>query len=161
MILLVSTLCALAVAHDPDRAWIVAEAVSGRIAPPLPRKPDAEGLALPSLIARAILAAAKRQIGVTFSSDPSHVALAFPGGDVPPESGVCSDGVIRAAREGLRIDLQPAVNREMSRAFAAYPALWVLIRPDPDIDHRPVPNLQTLPTRAGAVCLRFHLGRNN
>ncbi len=38
----------------------------------------------------------------------------------------------------------------MKADFAAYPALWGLTRTDRNIDHRRVPNLATLFTRAGA-----------
>lgn len=36
------------------------------------------------------------------------------------------------------------------RHFSAYPANWELRRPDRNIDHRRVPNLQTFLKRAGA-----------
>ena len=39
----------------------------------------------------------------------------------------------------------------MRRDFSAYPPLWGLKRPDRNIDHRRVPNLQTFFKRAGAV----------
>jgi len=42
------------------------------------------------------------------------------------------------------------VNRDMKADFAAYPALWGLSRPDRNIDHRRVPNLQALLSRIGA-----------
>jgi len=38
----------------------------------------------------------------------------------------------------------------MKRSFAAYPKLWGLARPDANIDHRRVPNLQTYFRRRGA-----------
>jgi uncharacterized protein YijF (DUF1287 family) len=37
----------------------------------------------------------------------------------------------------------------MTRAFPAYPRLWGLTRPDPNIDHRRVPNLQAYFKRHG------------
>jgi Domain of unknown function (DUF1287) len=67
---------------------------------------------------------------------------------VPPESGVCSDVVVRAYRRP-GIDLQRLVNDDMRRPFAAYPQLWGLNHPDPNIDHRPVANLATFFTRRG------------
>lgn len=42
------------------------------------------------------------------------------------------------------------VHEDMRRAFAAYPRLWGLTRPDPNIDHRRVPNLQVFLRRRGA-----------
>ena len=45
-----------------------------------------------------VVAEARRQIGVTTVYDPSYVGLAYPGGDVPADRGVCTDVVIRALR---------------------------------------------------------------
>ena len=87
---------------------------------------------------------------MTVVYDPSYAALAFPGGDIPRDRGVCTDVVIRALRDGWGIDLQLAVNRDMTANFAAYPAFWGLTRPDRNIDHRRVPNLATLLSRIGA-----------
>lgn len=105
------------------------------------------GAADPSQLARV----ARDQVGVTVVYDPSYARLAFPGGDVPRDRGVCTDVVIRALRDGWAIDLQLAVNRDMRADFAAYPPLWGHRRPDRNIDHRRVPNLETLLTRAGAA----------
>lgn len=68
-----------------------------------------------------------------------------------PSGGGCTDVVIRAFRSGWGIDLQRVVNRDMARDFAAYPALWGLTTTDRSIDHRRVPNLQAMLTRAGAA----------
>jgi uncharacterized protein YijF (DUF1287 family) len=38
----------------------------------------------------------------------------------------------------------------MSAAFSAYPSLWGLRQPDPNIDHRRVPNLQAFLRRRDA-----------
>ena len=98
----------------------------------------------------ALIAAARDQVGVTRIYDPSYVGLGFPGGDVDRARGVCTDVLIRALRDGWGIDLQLAVNRDMKANFAAYPKLWGLTTTDRNIDHRRVPNLQTLLKRAGA-----------
>ena len=97
-----------------------------------------------------LTAAARDQVGVTVTYDPAYVALEFPGGDIPRDRGVCTDVVIRALRDAWGIDLQLAVNRDMKAAFDAYPALWGLTTTDRNIDHRRVPNLQTLFARIGA-----------
>lgn len=102
------------------------------------------------LWAQKLIDAAKRQIGVTVSYDPAYRKLSYPSGDVPRESGVCTDVVIRAYRDALNVDLQERVNRDMKRAFGAYPANWGLKRPDPNIDHRRVPNLRVFFKRNGA-----------
>jgi uncharacterized protein YijF (DUF1287 family) len=100
--------------------------------------------------AAALIAAARRQIGVTRAYDPAYSVLPFPGGDVPRVMGVCTDVVIRAYRDALGIDLQVEVHRDMARTFSAYPRNWGLKRPDRNIDHRRVPNLARFWERAGA-----------
>lgn len=91
--------------------------------------------------------AARRQIGVTTAYDGTYVALAYPNGDLPMERGVCTDVVIRACRVAFALDLQQAVHEDMKRHFSRYPANWGLKRPDRNIDHRRVPNLQVYFTR--------------
>jgi uncharacterized protein YijF (DUF1287 family) len=93
--------------------------------------------------------AARAQIGVTVRYDPAYVQLAFPGGDVPADRGVCTDVVIRAYRATHGFDLQQAVNADMQAHFSAYPRQWGLRRPDRNIDHRRVPNLQVFFQRKG------------
>lgn len=87
-----------------------------------------------------IARAAQAQIGVTTGYDPGYVSLAYPGGDVPAHTGVCTDVVVRAVR-GVGIDLQKEVHEDMRADFAAYPQNWGLKKPDRNIDHRRVPNL--------------------
>ena len=94
--------------------------------------------------------AAEAQIGRTVIYDPAYVKIGYPGGDVPDDRGVCTDVVIRAYRGGLGFDLQKAVHEDMAAHFLSYPQHWGLSRPDPNIDHRRVPNLQTFFTRKGA-----------
>jgi uncharacterized protein len=97
-----------------------------------------------------LIAAARRQIGVTLTYDPAYTRLGFPGGDVPRAKGVCTDVVIRAYRDAFAIDLQALVNADMKKAFSAYPKRWGLRTTDRNIDHRRVPNLQTYLARIGA-----------
>ena len=101
-------------------------------------------------LALQLVSAARAQVGVTTIYDPAYVVLDFPGGDVDRARGVCTDVVIRAFRDGLGIDLQRAVNRDMKAAFARYPQSWGLKRPDRNIDHRRVGNLRRLFERVGA-----------
>jgi hypothetical protein len=81
--------------------------------------------------------------------DPAYVKLAYPGGDVPASTGVCTDEVIRTYR-ALGLDLQKLVHEDMKAHFSKYPRHWGLSRPDKNIDHRRVPNLQTYFKRQGA-----------
>lgn len=98
---------------------------------------------------QALLAsAAVAQVGVTRHYDPSYVRLAYPGGDIPIERGVCADVLVRAFRR-IGVDLQVAVHEDMSRNFQAYPQNWGLRGPDANIDHRRVPNLMTFFERQG------------
>ena len=91
---------------------------------------------------------ARGQIGVTMSYDPAYRKIAFPMGDVPLSTGVCTDVVIRALR-GQGVDLQALVNKDMKTAWAAYPKIWGLQKPDDNIDHRRVPNLEVFFRRHG------------
>lgn len=80
--------------------------------------------------------------------DPKYVSIPYPNGDVPKDRGVCTDVVIRAYRK-LGIDLQKEVHLDMKKNFSLYPKTWSLKRPDTNIDHRRVPNLQVYFTRKG------------
>ena len=85
---------------------------------------------------------ARAQIGVTTDYDPTYRQLDYPLGDVPVQTGVCTDVIIRALRQ-QNIDLQQLVHEDMVRHFAVYPQKWGLKRTDRNIDHRRVPNLET------------------
>jgi hypothetical protein len=100
--------------------------------------------------AQALIAAARAQVGVTRGYDPAYVRLPFPGGDVDVATGVCTDVVVRAYRAAFSLDLQALVHADMRSAFSAYPGRWGLSRPDPNIDHRRVPNLEVFFTRQKA-----------
>lgn len=95
-----------------------------------------------------LAAAAQAQVGVTTSYRPDYVKLKYPGGDVPISTGVCTDVIVRAFRKG-GVDLQVLVHEDMSRNFRGYPTKWGLKKPDRNIDHRRVPNLQTYFRRQG------------
>ncbi|HEX8772819.1 MAG TPA: DUF1287 domain-containing protein [Pyrinomonadaceae bacterium] len=88
------------------------------------------------------------QADYTLYYDPAYVQLDYPGGDVPPDRGVCSDVIIRAFRKG-GVDLQKEVHEDMARSFSSYPQRWGLSGPDANIDHRRVPNLMTYFKRQG------------
>jgi uncharacterized protein YijF (DUF1287 family) len=95
-----------------------------------------------------VIDAAVGQHGVTKGYDPSYIGLSYPGGDVPSETGVCSDVVIRAFR-AAGVDLQKEVHEDMAQSFSDYPQKWGLSRPDSNIDHRRVPNLMSYFRRRG------------
>lgn len=110
----------------------------------------AVGLAQASVdTAARLVSAGRQQIGVTVRYDPAYVRLEYPGGDVPMETGVCSDVIIRAYRR-IGVDLQALVHQDMKLAWSVYPKKWGLAKPDPNIDHRRVPNLAVFFSRHGA-----------
>jgi uncharacterized protein YijF (DUF1287 family) len=80
---------------------------------------------------------------------PDYLQIGYPNGDVPANTGVCTDLVIRAYR-GVGIDLQKEVHEDMVKNFALYPKLWKLKSPDSNIDHRRVPNLMVFLEREKA-----------
>ena len=84
--------------------------------------------------------------------DGSYVKIGYPWGDVPANIGVCTDVVIRSYRK-LGIDLQSQVHNDMNASFRSYPNVrkWGLSRPDSNIDHRRVYNLQAFFKRQGAA----------
>lgn len=81
---------------------------------------------------------------------PDYVSIKYPNGDVPAKTGVCTDVVIRAYRK-LNIDLQKEVHEDIKANFSLYPNLkkWGLKKPDTNIDHRRVPNLEVFFSRKG------------
>ena len=95
-----------------------------------------------------IIASAIEQTTVTTGYDPAYVGIEYPNGDVAPETGVCSDVVVRAFRKA-GIDLQKEVHEDMGRAWADYPKRWGAPGRDSNIDHRRVGNLRTYFERQG------------
>jgi uncharacterized protein len=85
---------------------------------------------------------------VTYLS--AYVHLNYPGGDVPPGTGVCTDEIIRSYRS-VGVDLQREVHEDIATNWSAYPAkkLWGQSGPDTNIDHRRVPNLMVFFSRKG------------
>lgn len=79
----------------------------------------------------------------------SYVRIPYPAGDVPGDTGVCTDEVIRSYR-ALGIDLQKEVHEDMARNFDAYPH-GRQRHPDANIDHRRVPNLMVFFARHGTI----------
>ncbi len=92
--------------------------------------------------------AAMAQVGVTTSYESAYMHLDYPGGDVAADTGMCADVVVRAFR-AIRLDLQRAIQEDMSAHLEEYPQPFGLARPDANIDHRRVNNLQTYFARRG------------
>lgn len=91
---------------------------------------------------RQLVAAAVERTHHSVRYDPAYVRIPYPGGDVPADTGVCTDEVIRSYR-AVGVDLQKEVHEDMTRNFSAYPRKWHWLssHPDANIDHRRVPNL--------------------
>lgn len=118
----------------------------GPAVPPSPVIKPLPDNASPQL--KQMLGGAIGQAGVTTGYSPAYVALDYPGGDVPENTGVCSDVVVRAFRKA-GIDLQKEVHEDMTAARSEYSNKWGANRPDRNIDHRRVLNLMTYFTRQG------------
>jgi uncharacterized protein YijF (DUF1287 family) len=98
---------------------------------------------------RLVAAAIERtHHSVRYVSD--YVRIPYPNGDVPSDTGVCTDEVIRAYR-AVGVDLQKEVHEDMVRNFSAYSnqKRWGLDHTDSNIDHRRVPNLMVFFQRKG------------
>jgi uncharacterized protein YijF (DUF1287 family) len=118
--------------------------------------PSQGGLVRPArpVLERFVAAAVERTHHIV-RYDGSYVRIAYPGGDVPASTGVCTDEVIRAYR-AVGIDLQKEVHIDMLNHPSAYPQKWGnssrtsnLASTDTNIDHRRVPNLMVFFRRHG------------
>ncbi len=107
---------------------------------------------------RRMLESGTEQTKTTLNYTQDYFVIPYPGGDVPIETGACTDVVIRSFRSA-GVDLQKQVHEDMRANFAEYPQKWGLRRPDTNIDHRRVPNLQKYFARQGkALPLRGEVG---
>lgn len=99
---------------------------------------------------KAIVAAAIERTNYEIRYDGSYISIEYPGGDVPANTGVCTDVIIRSYR-AIGTDLQKLVHEDMSANFSQYPSkhIWGLTGTDRNIDHRRVLNLQTFFSRQG------------
>lgn len=99
---------------------------------------------------RHLVAAALERTHHSVRYVSEYVRMPYPGGDVPADTGVCTDEIIRAYRP-VGVDLQKEVHEDMLRTFSVYPnqRRWRLAHPDSNIDHRRVPNLMVFFQRKG------------
>src|ERR1700726_4068390 len=109
--------------------------------PTLAQSPPAISPVHQQFLQKLVVAAIERTHH-TVRYDPAYVRIPYPNGDVPSETGVCTDEIIRAYR-AVGIDLQKEVHEDMLRNFSAYPnqQRWLLAHTDTNIDHRRVHNL--------------------
>ncbi|MBT8494000.1 MAG: DUF1287 domain-containing protein, partial [Deltaproteobacteria bacterium] len=73
--------------------------------------------------------------GATYGA--GYIRMKFPGGDVPRKVGVCTDVIVRAARNA-GLDIQAELQRDIRRSPRSYP---MVKRRNPHIDHRRVKTL--------------------
>ncbi|WP_018970936.1 DUF1287 domain-containing protein [Rubritalea marina] len=73
--------------------------------------------------------------------DSGYYQIDFPAGDIPQEREGEADLLVRSFRS-VGVDLQERVHQDMDNAFRSYPQLWGMRKPDSNIDHRRIPNLQ-------------------
>jgi uncharacterized protein len=133
--------------------WFAAVLLLGSVAGALGQAAaQASNPELRKVFLQQLSAAAVERTHHTVRYDPAYVRIPYPGGDVPAETGVCTDEVVRAYR-AMGIDLQKEVHEDMAANFAAYPSQrrWRRTSPDSNIDHRRVPNLQAFFSRKGEV----------
>jgi uncharacterized protein YijF (DUF1287 family) len=115
----------------------------------LPQSPSWYDAARQLFLQKLVAAAIERTHHVV-RYDSSYIRIPYPNGDVPADSGVCTDEIIRSYR-AIGVDLQKEVHEDMEQNFSAYPRKWhwLLARPDTNIDHRRVPNLMVFFSRKG------------
>ncbi len=104
--------------------------------------------------AHRLVVAALDRPNHTVRYDPAYVKVPYPNGDVPADTGVCTDEIIRIYRV-MGIDLQKEVHEDMVKNFSAYPRKWkwLMTHTDTNIDHRRVPNLMVFFSRHGESLL--------
>jgi hypothetical protein len=57
-----------------------------------------------------LVEAARTQVSLFVLYSPAYVKLAYPGGDIPPYQGVCTDVIVRAYRTAFGHDLQKHIH---------------------------------------------------
>ena len=116
----------------------------------LPAQTSSTSASLRQDFSRRLVSAAIERTTHSVRYEPAYVRIPYPGGDVPAETGVCTDEIIRSYR-AVGVDLQKEVHEDMVKNFSAYPRKWRWLsgKPDSNIDHRRVPNLMVFFQRMG------------
>src|SRR5258707_15648681 len=111
---------------------------------------NSRGIAASQEFLKKLVAAAVERSRHTVGDDPAYVRIPYPAGDVPADTGVRTDEIIRAYRGG-GIDLQKEVHVDMEQNFSAYPKRWrgLSAHTDANIDHRRGPNPMVFFCREG------------
>jgi uncharacterized protein len=86
---------------------------------------------------------------VSYQDSVNTGKMVYPGGDIDPKIGVCTDLIVRVYREA-GYDLQKLVYEDANHNFSSYPySIWNMTKPNPNIDHRRVPMLNAFFKRHG------------
>ncbi|HEY0987826.1 MAG TPA: DUF1287 domain-containing protein [Kofleriaceae bacterium] len=120
--------------RDELAGLVVAERVSSG-----PPARDRDGDGIPDAL--DLLVGAKKAVANADAytrEAQGYIPIAYPMGDVPRTIGVCTDVIIRAARNA-GIDIQKELHDDIRRARAAYPMVKGM--GDPSIDQRRVATL--------------------
>ena len=97
-----------------------------------------------------MIASARDQCTWGTRYDNRYVKLAYPGGDLPKDRGVCTDVIVRSLRAAGH-DLQKLIHEDIKRNWGKYPRYPGSRKPDKNIDHRRVPNQRVFWKRFGLV----------
>lgn len=106
---------------------------------PVPLAGDPVPPGPPAQLAAKIVAGAREEAQRGVRYDASYQRISYPGGDVPPDRGACTDVLVRALRRA-GYDLQALIHEDMRRRFDLYPKKYGLRQPDSSIDHRRAAN---------------------
>lgn len=118
---------------------------------------DAQTRSRADFTAKLVAAAVERtHHSVHYISE--YVRIPYPDGDVPADTGVCTDELIRSYR-AIGVDLQKEVHEDMLQNFELYPHDRER-RPDSNIDHRRVANLMVFFSRKGLELPRTQNSRD-
>jgi uncharacterized protein YijF (DUF1287 family) len=133
-------------------AVVVLAAVVASLAPARQASPpsNASSEARRHEFTQRLVAAAIERTHHIVRYEPAYVRIPYPGGDVPADTGVCTDEIIRSYRS-VGVDLQKEVHEDMAQNFDLYLRKWrwLTSHPDSNIDHRRVPNLMVFFARKG------------
>lgn len=81
--------------------------------------------------------------GYDYDMSMAYYTIDFPNGDIDSKIGVCTDVIVRALRKSEIIDLQKTINDDVRSSWNDYPMKrWKAKKPDSNIDHRRVMNLE-------------------
>ena len=109
-----------------------------------------------------IVNAAIDRTNKTIIYNGEYFIIDYPNGDIPSHFGVCTDVIIRSYRK-LGIDLQQLIHEDIKNNFEYYAITQIWIdqtKPDTNIDHRRVPNIEKFIQRNGQKITKTNNPKN-